>query len=91
MPTVKTAEAGSLESSDCLVIVTEANDFTLDYTGANASLFGERTASAVEKTLAVFGNPKCTVAIRDQGALEPTIRARLETALERAGYGRRGA
>lgn len=88
MAAVKTAEAGSLESSDCLVIVTEANDFALDYTGTNASIFGKRTAAAVEKILAAHGNPKCAVTIRDQGALEPTVRARLETALERAGYGR---
>lgn len=91
MPVAKTAEAGSLESSDCLVIVTEADSFALDYSGANASLFRERTASVVEKTLSSYGAPACAVTIRDQGALEPTIAARLEAALERAGYGRREA
>ena len=91
MTTAKTAEAGSLESSDCLVIVTGADAFALDYSGANSSLFRERTAAIVEKALSSYGAPACVVTIRDQGALEPTIAARLETALERAGYGRREA
>ncbi len=91
MTATQTAEAGSLESSDCLVIVTEADEFALDYSGANASLFKARTAAIVERILSSYEGAKCAVTIRDQGALEPTIAARLETALERAGYRRRTA
>jgi len=91
MTAAKTAEAGSLESSDCLVIITEADKYALDYSGANASLFRRRTEAAVARALSAYGNPVCAVVIKDQGALEPTLNARLETALERAGYGRLGS
>ena len=57
--------------------------------GASSALFRKRTEAIVEKTLSAYGGATCAVTIRDQGALAPTLAARLETALERAGYGRR--
>ena len=78
------AQAGTLESADCLVTVSGADSFVLDYRGGNRKLFGERTRKLVSETLERFGVSGVQVTIQDQGALELVIRARLETALARA-------
>jgi len=81
---LRTAQAGTLESADCLVTVSAAEGFVLDYRGSNRKLFGERTRRLVSETLERFGVSGAQVTIQDQGALELVIRARLETALARA-------
>ncbi|MCF7935299.1 MAG: citrate lyase acyl carrier protein [Synergistales bacterium] len=81
----KTAQAGTLESSDCLVTVAGSGTVDIDYRGANAALFGERTRAIVEEIVKRRGLDGASIQIQDQGALEPTLRARLETALARAG------
>lgn len=81
---LRMAQAGTLESADCLVTVSEAEGFVLDYQGSNRKLFGERTRRLVSETLERFGVSGVRVTIQDQGALELVIRARLETALGRA-------
>lgn len=84
-PTIrKTASAGTLESSDCLVSVAPAAELELDYRGGNAELFRGRTRTVVEEVFQGYGLPGGRVTIQDQGAILATLRARLETALERA-------
>ena len=80
---LRMAQAGTLESADCLVTVVQAERFGLDYRGSNRKLFGERTRKLVLETLERFGVSGIQVTIQDQGALELVIRARLETALGR--------
>lgn len=77
-------QSGTLESSDCLITVSPADRFELDYKGGNSMLFEKRTARVVEEVLAAFGESGVHVLIQDQGALEVTLRSRLEVALERA-------
>lgn len=79
----KLGQAGSLESSDCLVTVSPADSYELECVGPNVSPFGDRTARVVEEIIHRFGNSKVRIMIQDQGALEVTLRARLETALDR--------
>lgn len=81
---MRMAQAGTLESADCLVTVLGAEGFVLDYRGGNRKLFGERTRKLVSETLERFEVSGVQVTIQDQGALELVIRARLETALARA-------
>ena len=80
-----TASAGTLESSDCLVTVSPSEKLGLEYKGANSTVFAERTLCLVESVAKEYGIKGATISIQDQGALEITIRARIETALERAG------
>ncbi|NLX85440.1 MAG: citrate lyase acyl carrier protein [Synergistaceae bacterium] len=80
-----TASAGTLESSDCLVTVSPAEKLALEYKGANSTVFAERTMRLVESVTKGYALTGAEISIQDQGALEITIRARLETALERAG------
>ena len=80
-----TASAGTLESSDCLVTVSPSEKLDLEYKGANSTVFAERTMRLVESVAKEYEVEGAEISIQDQGALEITIRARLETALERAG------
>ncbi len=84
MNILRTASAGTLESSDCRVTVSPAEKNGLEYTGANSAIFAKRTQALVESVLAGCGAENVMVTIHDMGAIEITIRARLETALERA-------
>ncbi len=79
-----TASAGTLESSDCLVTVSPAEGLELEYKGANSVIFYERTKRLAEKVLNEYGLEGADISIQDRGALEITIRARIETALLRA-------
>lgn len=78
------AAAGTLESSDCCVTAAPAAQNSLEYTGANSAIFAERTKKLVASVLAECGVEAAAVTIHDQGAIEITIKARLETALMRA-------
>lgn len=84
---LKTASAGTLESSDCLVTASPAEKLKLEYNGANREIFAERTMQLVESVAKRYGLNGAEISIQDQGALEITIKARLETALLRAGKG----
>ena len=84
MVLLNTASAGTLESSDCLVTVSPAEKLKLEYKGANSEVFAERTMMLVENVLKRYGLGGAEISIQDQGALEITIKARLETALSRA-------
>ena len=81
---LKTASAGTLESSDCLVTASPAEKLKLEYKGANSEIFAERTMQLVESIVKNHGLNGAGISIQDQGALEITIKARLETALMRA-------
>lgn len=80
----RTAQAGTLESSDCLVSLMPGEEFSFEYRNNNGGLFAERTEAVVRETVERYGNPSLRVQISDQGALEATLRARLEIALERS-------
>jgi len=83
---VKNSVAGSLESSDVLVTVgpAEGEENKLDVESIVFKQFGARIRSVAEEVVAASGLRGAAVRIQDRGALECTLRARLETALERA-------
>ncbi len=80
----RTAQAGTLESSDCVVTVSPGKGLSLEYRGNNAMLFQDRTKKLVEQVTREKGVGDVDIQIQDQGALEPTIVARISTALARA-------
>lgn len=82
---LRTASAGTLESSDCVVTVSPAEKMELEYKGANSAVFAERTRQLVDDVAKQYALEGAQISIQDQGALEITMRARLETALQRAG------
>ena len=81
---LNTASAGTLESSDCMVTASPSEKLKLQYKGANSEVFAERTIRIVESIAKKHDLKGAEISIQDQGALEITIKARLETALQRA-------
>jgi citrate lyase subunit gamma (acyl carrier protein) len=81
----KAACAGTLESSDTYVELEpgEALEITVESVGEKQ--FGQRIEQAVKEVLEEYGVECAKIRIIDRGALDCTIRARVATAVLRAG------
>jgi len=86
MEVKRTATAGSLESSDVLVTVTPAANSAVDLKIESIVIkqYGKRIRSVTEEIVKTAGIKGASVLVQDRGALECTLRARLETAIARA-------
>lgn len=85
MKIIKSAVAGTLESSDCMVTVEPANDgLELELESAVIRQYGERIAEVAMETLDRLDVQNARVSIIDKGALDCTIKARVECAVMRA-------
>lgn len=80
----KMAVAGSLESSDVMVRVRPAEVLTLEIKSPVLEQYGEAIRQTVAEVLADRGVTAAEIELIDRGALDCTIRARLQTALERS-------
>ena len=81
----KPAVAGTLESSDCQVTVEPGNgkvDFSLE--SAVIHQFGNQIKKVTLETLKDLGIDNVRISIVDKGALDCTIRARVECAVFRS-------
>ncbi len=84
----KRAVAGTLESSDVFVdIAPSENGLDIRIQSVVFNQFGEQIEQVVTETLRQFGVERAEVTLNDRGALDCTIRARVETAIKRAGRG----
>ena len=85
MEILKSAVAGTLESSDTYVEIEPADEnITISVESVVAKQFGNKIRNAVAEVLAENGVSAATVRVIDRGALECVIRARVETAILRA-------
>ena len=86
MKIIKDAMAGTLESSDVLVKVSPS-DGPLEVVVKSEveRQFGEQIRRVVADTLARFAINEGVVIVEDKGALDCTIRARLQAAVLRGG------
>ena len=86
MEAKKTATAGSLESSDVLVTISPAAGLAVELKIESIVIkqYGKRIRSVTEEVVATAGIKGISVHVQDRGALECTLRARLETAIARA-------
>lgn len=81
---VKSASAGTLESSDVYVeIEPNENDLDIQLESVVYNQFGESIHRVIREVLAECGVEKASVRVSDRGALECVIRARVETAVLR--------
>ncbi|HOX11638.1 MAG TPA: citrate lyase acyl carrier protein [Spirochaetia bacterium] len=89
MKAKKEAMAGSLESSDVLVTIRPREGEGVECTIESIVLkqYGRRIRSVTEEVAAAAGLSGAAVRVQDRGALECTLRARLETAIERSTAG----
>ena len=82
---VRHAHAGTLESSDVYVELAPRDEgIELELESAVLAQFGDEIRAAVLETLAEQGIDSAWVRLVDKGALDCVIRARVETAAQRA-------
>jgi len=80
--------AGSYESNDCLVTVTKADGLTIEIESVVFEEFGDQIYAVALETLKQLKATNMHVHIKDKGALDYTIRARIKTAVQRLGDNR---
>ncbi len=79
------AVAGTLESNDIYVQVEpNENGINLELESIVYNQFGEEIERTVREVLDDFDVKNITIRLKDRGAVECAIRARVETALKRA-------
>ena len=85
MEITKPAMAGTLESSDCMVTL-EPNGSGIAFSLESAVIhqFGNRIRQVAMETLARLDIQNAKVSIVDKGALDCTIKARIEAAAYRS-------
>lgn len=84
MEILKSAAAGTLESSDCLVTVEPGEGISLDLSSSVMNQYGRQIKAAVLETLERLDVKNANVTVVDKGALECTLKARVECAVFRS-------
>ena len=83
---MKTSQAGTLESMECLVTLTEAPSgagIKIEITGASAARFKSAMEKKITDTLCELGTKDIEVRVQDNGALDIVLGARVEAAYKR--------
>ena len=83
MEIVKSASAGTMESSDVYVEIEPADTLQVQLESVVQEQFGEDIRRVVREVLDQCGVDKANVRVIDRGALDCVIRARVETAIVR--------
>ena len=83
MEILKSASAGTMESSDVYVELEPGKGIELQLESVVEQQFGEEIWAVVKEVLAEHGVENASIRIVDRGALECVIRARVETAILR--------
>ncbi|MBI9040884.1 citrate lyase acyl carrier protein [Lutibacter sp.] len=87
MKIIKKAQSGSFESSDIIVLiepVVEKSGRNIEIDSSVMLEFGDAIAKLILDKLDEYNITDIHLIVKDKGALEPTINARLETAIMRA-------
>ena len=84
MEILKSAAAGTLESSDCLVTVEPGEGISLELSSSVMNQYGRQIKAAVLETLERLEVQNANVTVVDKGALECTLKARVECAVFRS-------
>lgn len=84
MEILKSAAAGTLESSDCMVTVEPGEGISLELTSSVMNQYGRQIKAAVLETLDRLDVKNANVTVVDKGALECTLKARVECAVFRS-------
>ncbi len=84
MEILKSAAAGTLESSDCMVTVEPGEGISLELASSVMNQYGRQIKAAVLETLERLDVKNASVTVVDKGALECTLKARVECAVFRS-------
>jgi citrate lyase subunit gamma (acyl carrier protein) len=82
---LKKGQAGTMQSSDLMVIVEPAPELTIEIESTVKKQFEHLIRAKLEEVLTKLGVVSGRICISDRGALDYAIEARLEAALQRAG------
>ena len=87
MNITKPAKAGTMESNDIYISIfpNEGNGIELTLESSVIKQFGDQIEEAIKDTLKKLDVKDAKITAMDRGALDCTIRARVETAVKRAG------
>ncbi|MBN2604461.1 MAG: citrate lyase acyl carrier protein [Bacilli bacterium] len=77
--------AGSLESSDCFITISKSDTLVIDIESVVFEQFGDDILKVISDTLNSHKITKLHVLCQDKGALDYTVKSRLETAIKRMG------
>lgn len=81
----KSAIAGTLESSDVQIMIEPSqNGIELFLTSSVMNLYGRQIKTTILTTLATLGVENARLTVVDKGAVDCTIKARVECAVFRA-------
>lgn len=81
----KSAAAGSMESNDAMILIEPGEgEIEIAIESVVKRQFGSQIEKAVKDVLDEFGVDDARVWVRDKGAVECTLKARMETAILRA-------
>lgn len=78
-------QAGTMQSSDLMVIVEPADGLVIEIESTVKKQFEHLIRAKLEQVLAKHAAEDARISVNDRGALDYAIEARLETALRRAG------
>ena len=84
---LKAAQAGSVESSDILIMIAPAEvgaGIKIELVSPTVQQYGEEIKGVITKTLKEYGIEDAVIHANDKGALDYTIEARVITAVNRA-------
>ena len=84
MPILRRATAGTMQSSDLMIVVEPADALRIDIESTVKKQFEHLIRAQAEATLEGLGVKAGHIQISDRGALDYAIAARLETAIQRA-------
>ena len=89
MNILKPAKAGTVESNDVYISIfpNEGKGVELTLESSVLRQFGDQIEAAIRETLEELDVKDAKITAMDRGALDCTIRARVETAVKRAGGG----
>ena len=84
---LRSAQAGTLESADILIMIAPAEPgagVQIELVTPTMQQYGAMIRQTIEKVLAANGIVDARVHANDKGALDYTIEARVQTAIDRA-------
>ena len=85
MTIVRSAVAGTLESSDALVSIAPSRQLEVHVESVVMKQFGDAIEASVRQVLRELSETGAQIRVQDRGALECTNRARVDTAVLRGG------
>lgn len=80
----QTALAGTLESSDVQITLSQGQGITIDLDSSVADLYGDQIEKVIKDTLAAYDITDAQVKVVDKGALDCVIKARMMAVIQRS-------